>query len=95
MPKAWIEKCESQRVQKWAYDLYCKSTVLYATDRQKFGHPAVAEIPVTDDDIKRFSPVLDKAVTIIIYHRDFIHKPIDAEAKYPMEDIIFDVKFVD
>jgi hypothetical protein len=93
---ARYEKLTSQRVMRWAYDLYCKGGVFYAGDRQEDGYPVVAEITLSDDDLARFEPDLDKALTIIMHHKDHVNNPIDdSEARYPIEDIIFDVEYAD
>ena len=54
----------------------------------------MAEIPVSDDDIKRFAPALDKAVTVIMFHKDL--KPLDdPDADYDFNEIVFHVECCD
>ena len=67
MPTAWIEKNVSARVKRWAFNQLKSRRVFFSGDRQKQGYPVVAEIPVDNDDIKKFAPDLDKAVTIIMF----------------------------
>jgi hypothetical protein len=50
---------------------------------------------LTAEDIERFSPELDKAVAVIMYHQDFINLPTDFDVKYLREEIIFAIECVD
>jgi hypothetical protein len=92
MAKTWIENCTSQRVQEWAYNHYLERDVVYHKDRQEYGFPITAEIKLTTEDIKRFSPELDKAVAVIMYHHEFAHVPVDSGVKNLRKDMIFAIE---
>ena len=92
MPWYGLKKYRS-RSQNVAYDHYVKRDVLWAGDRQRDGYPITVEIEITDEDIAMFSPALDKGVTIIIYHRNSAHAPIDdLTVTYRVDDLIFELE---
>ena len=94
MPNVWIEKNTTARVKEWAFNLFKQGAFSLAGGRQPDGYPVVAEIPVSNDDIKRFAPALDKAVTVIMFHKDL--KPIDdPDADYDFNEIVFHVECCD
>jgi hypothetical protein len=91
MPKTWIEQLKNEQVKKWAYTQLLEGNVLWAGGRRDYGY-VVAEIQLTDKDIKRFD--IQKGVTIIAYHKDK-SKAIDSWGKYSIDDIVFDVECCD
>ena len=94
MPIAWFEKTTTTRVALWAFNRLKSGNVLFSGERQREGYPVVAEIPVDDDDIKRFAPDLDEAVTIIMFApgAGIIDDP---DADFEIGDITFHVEYVD
>jgi hypothetical protein len=93
MPISWIEKNTTAQVKTWAFNQLKARDVVFAGDRQKEGYPVVAEIDVANEDIKRFAPDLDNAVTVIMFHKDL--KPIDDPgADYGFNDITFHIECV-
>ena len=93
MPISWIEKNTTAQVKTWAFNQLKAGDVVFAGDRQKEGYPVVAEIDVANEDIKRFAPDLDNAVTVIMFRKDL--KPIDDPGSdYGFNDITFHIECV-
>ena len=96
MTEPQFKKIDSVRVKKWTYNRYKKGDVTYSDERQGQKYPMEAVIKLTDDDIQRFSPELDKCVAIRIHHRGLLHKPIDdIDVRYPIDELIFELESVD
>ena len=93
MPISWIEKNTSFRVKQWAYDLFKSGEVLFSGVRGKQGIPVVAEITVTDEDVKNLTPDLNKAITIIIFSEGISID--DPSYDFQIEELEFRIKCVD
>ena len=94
MQTTWIEKNTTTRVKKWAFNHLKYGDMVFAADRQKDGYPVVAEVLVSDKDMERFKPDLDKAVTVIMFAAGA--RRIDAPgADFDISDIVFHVECCD
>ena len=91
MPTSWIEKNTTVRVKQWAFNHLKYGDMVFAVDRQKDGYPVVAEVLVSDKDMERFEPDLDKAVTVIMFAAGA--RRIDAsDTDFDIGDIVFHVE---
>jgi hypothetical protein len=85
MPISWIEKNISFQVKVWAFDLFKSGEVLFSGDR--------AEIEVSDEDVERFKPDLEKAVPVIMFSQGV---PIDdPDYDFQIEEIEFLIECCD
>ena len=57
MPAGWIEKLKGEGIKHLAYDKLVAGDVVFVSDRFKQGFPVVAEIQLTDNDVKRFAGI--------------------------------------
>lgn len=62
--------------------------VVFASDRGKQGYPKVAEIQLTDDDVRRFAG-LENGITIIMRHKDNSKAIDDPRSEYSFDEIVF------
>jgi len=89
VPKGWIERLQNEQVKQWAFDQLLEGNVLWAGGRRDYGC-VVAEIQLTDKDIKRFD--MPRGATIIMLSADRSKTIDDPEARHSIDDVIFDVE---
>lgn len=86
-------KNTSFRVKQWAYDLFKSGEVIFSRNIDKQGFPVVAEITVTDEDVKNYAPDLDKAITIIIFSEGISID--DPSYDFQIEELEFRIECID
>ena len=94
MPAGWIEKLKDDRIKHWAYDKLVAGEVDFVGDRGWQGFPVVAEIPLTDNDVKRFAGI-EKGVTIIMCLVDRSKEIADPHQRVSFDEVKFYLECVD
>lgn len=88
MPAGWIEKLKGEGIKHWAYDKLVAGDVVFVGDRGWKGFPVVAEIQLTDEDVKRFAGI-EKGVTIIMCPVDRSKDIANPQQRVPFDEIKF------
>ena len=93
MPAGWIERLKGEGIKQWAYDKLVAGDVVFVSDRFKQGFPVVAEIQLTEADVKRFVGI-EKGVTIIMRCKDKSKAIDDPHAQFSFNEISFHLECV-
>ena len=84
MPAGWIEKLKGEGIKHLAYDKLVAGDVVFVGSRG----PVVAEIQLSDEDVKRFAGI-EKGVTIIMCPVDRSKDIADPQQRVSFDEIKF------